>query len=152
MNVKFGVYTIFIMPDKKQKFYLWVWKSKFWNQMYLSTYSLEAFFLPPVWREFENQYQFGLDSHNCLHMSQSQNIFGGWHFTFRIWDSWKLLSLWFKMFQLDNGVKKEYNILQCFLLARHTDNFIRLSPELQIRWSSYMWRNLKKWVASCSIT
>lgn len=33
-----------LCPIKSKIFILWVWKSKFWNQMYLSTYALEAFF------------------------------------------------------------------------------------------------------------
>lgn len=37
--IPFLLYTI-----KSKIFILWVWKSNFWSQMYLSTYSLEAFF------------------------------------------------------------------------------------------------------------
>lgn len=58
------------MPHKKQNFYSVGLKKQVLKSDVFINILIRGIFLPPVWREFENQYQSGLDSHNCLHMSQ----------------------------------------------------------------------------------
>lgn len=70
LNVKFRIYTIFIIHDKKQNFYSVGLKKQLLKSDVFINILIRGIFPPPVWRELENQYQYGLDSHNCLHMSQ----------------------------------------------------------------------------------